>query len=120
MWKQFGIYVCDAVQGDLGTSIRTREPVLQRSPATSPPRWNWPRWPPSSACWSACLRACWPPPGPASFADQIVRLVGLMGYSMPVFWLGLMGLLVFYGQLGWVGGPGRLDAAYRDDDGVRR
>jgi peptide/nickel transport system permease protein len=31
---------------------------------------------------------------------------------MPVFWLGLIGLLVFYGQLGWVGGPGRLDPAY--------
>jgi len=31
---------------------------------------------------------------------------------MPVFWLGLIGLLVFYGHLGWVGGPGRLDAVY--------
>ena len=31
---------------------------------------------------------------------------------MPVFWLGLMGLLLFYGKLGWVGGPGRLDIAY--------
>lgn len=31
---------------------------------------------------------------------------------MPVFWLGLIGLLIFYGQLGWVGGPGRLDATY--------
>ena len=49
---------------------------------------------------------------PGSLADQLVRLVGLVGYSMPVFWLGLMGLLVFYGQLGWVGGPGRLDTSY--------
>ncbi len=64
-------------------------------------------------------RACWPRPGPDQLADQIVRLVGLMGYSMPVFWLGLMGLLVFYGQLGWVGGPGRLDPAYRHDAGIR-
>jgi peptide/nickel transport system permease protein len=49
---------------------------------------------------------------PGSLADQIVRLVGLMGYSMPVFWLGLVGLLIFYGQLGWVSGPGRLDPAF--------
>ena len=34
-----------------------------------------------------------------SIADQIVRVVGLMGYSMPVFWLGLIGLLVFLGLL---------------------
>ena len=32
---------------------------------------------------------------------------------MPIFWLGIVGLLVFYAQLGWVAGPGRLDVAYR-------
>jgi peptide/nickel transport system permease protein len=31
-----------------------------------------------------------------------------------VFWLGLMGLLLFYGKLGWVAGPGRLDVAFDD------
>ena len=36
----------------------------------------------------------------------------LMPVLMPVFWLGLMGLLLFYGHLGWVGGPGRLDSMY--------
>ena len=50
---------------------------------------------------------------PGSLLDQTVRLVGLMGYSMPIFWLGLMGLLLFYGHLGWVGGPGRLDVAFQ-------
>jgi peptide/nickel transport system permease protein len=44
--------------------------------------------------------------------DQIVRLLGLFGYSMPVFWLGLMALLIFYARLGWVEGPGRLDVTY--------
>src|SRR5207249_10755461 len=36
------------------------------------------------------------------------------GSSVPVFWLGLVGLLVFYVRLGWVAGPGRLDVAYED------
>lgn len=49
-----------------------------------------------------------------SLIDQIARLVALVGYSMPIFWLGLMGLLVFYGILGWVGGPGRLNIFYVD------
>jgi peptide/nickel transport system permease protein len=33
---------------------------------------------------------------------------------MPIFWLGLMGLLIFYGILGWVGGPGRVGIFYVD------
>jgi peptide/nickel transport system permease protein len=46
--------------------------------------------------------------------DHIVRVVGLFGYSVPVFWLGLVGLFVFYGKLGWVSGTGRLDVFYED------
>ena len=46
--------------------------------------------------------------------DHLVRIIGLFGYSIPVFWLGLVGLFVFYGKLEWVGGPGRIDVAYDD------
>ena len=46
--------------------------------------------------------------------DHLVRLVSLFGYSMPVFWLGLVGLLLFYAKLGWVEGPGRIDVGYED------
>jgi peptide/nickel transport system permease protein len=46
--------------------------------------------------------------------DQLIRIVGLLGYSIPVFWLGLVGLLVFYARLGLVAGPGRLDVGYDD------
>jgi peptide/nickel transport system permease protein len=47
-----------------------------------------------------------------SIVDQIIRVVGLLGYSMPAFWLGLVGLALFYARLRWVGGPGRLDIFY--------
>jgi peptide/nickel transport system permease protein len=46
--------------------------------------------------------------------DHIARILGLLGYSVPGFWLGLMGLVLFYAALGWVGGPGRLDVYYID------
>jgi peptide/nickel transport system permease protein len=46
--------------------------------------------------------------------DQVIRFGSLLGYSMPVFWIGLVGLLAFYAKLGWVEGPGRLDVAYDD------
>jgi len=46
--------------------------------------------------------------------DQVARVLALVGYSMPIFWLGLIGLLIFYGILGWVGGPGRVGIFYVD------
>ena len=49
-----------------------------------------------------------------SVVDHVARVVGLLGYSSPAFWLGLMGLIVFYSALGWVGGPGRLDVSFID------
>jgi peptide/nickel transport system permease protein len=55
---------------------------------------------------AAVNRGRWP--------DHVIRVVGLMGFSVPVFWLGLVGLLVFYARLGWVAGPGRLDVAFDD------
>jgi peptide/nickel transport system permease protein len=41
--------------------------------------------------------------------DQILRVLSLGGISMPTFWLGLVALYVFFFQLGWVPGSGRLD-----------
>jgi peptide/nickel transport system permease protein len=112
MWQQFLIYVGDAVRGDLGTSIRTGEPVAAEIARYFPATLE------LATLGTIFGTLVGVPAGvlaatrPGSVADQIVRVVGLLGYSMPVFWLGLIGLLVFYGQLGWVGGPGRLDPAY--------
>jgi len=54
--------------------------------------------------WAAAARGRW--------LDHLVRVLALIGYSVPVFWLGLVGLLVFYARLDLVAGPGRLDVAY--------
>jgi len=109
---QFGMYVWDALHGDLGTSIQTKKPVLDEIARYFPATLE-------LATLATILGTLIGVPAgvlaatkPGSLMDQLVRLIGLMGYSMPVFWLGLMGLLIFYGQLGWVGGPGRLDAMY--------
>ena len=46
--------------------------------------------------------------------DHAARLLSLIGYSSPTFWLGLMGLILLYANLGVVGGPGRLDVGFID------
>jgi peptide/nickel transport system permease protein len=51
--------------------------------------------------WSAISRGRLP--------DLFVRLFALAGGSMPVFWLGLIVIGLFYYQLGWFPGGGRLD-----------
>jgi peptide/nickel transport system permease protein len=112
MWQQFFIYVGDALRGDLGTSIRTGESVTSEIARYFPATLE------LATLGTIFGTLIGVPAGvlaatrPGSIADQIVRVVGLMGYSMPVFWLGLIGLLVFYGQLDWVAGPGRLDPTY--------
>jgi peptide/nickel transport system permease protein len=47
--------------------------------------------------------------------DHLIRFIGLIGYSIPIFWLGMVGLLIFYAKLDWVSGPGRVDFFY---DGI--
>jgi peptide/nickel transport system permease protein len=47
-----------------------------------------------------------------SLIDQLVRIIGLVGYSVPIFWLGLLGLVLFYAKLQWVAFPARLDVVY--------
>ncbi len=44
--------------------------------------------------------------------DHLTRVFSVFGVSMPVFWLGLMLLLVFYRNLGWLPGSGRLDIGF--------
>jgi len=44
--------------------------------------------------------------------DHVARFIGLIGSSVPVFWLGMMGLLLFYAKLHWVAGPGRIDPMF--------
>jgi peptide/nickel transport system permease protein len=44
-----------------------------------------------------------------SWADHVTRIISVAGTAMPLFWLGLLFQLVFYGQLGWLPESGRLD-----------
>ncbi len=112
LYQQFLIYLGKVVQGDLGHSVLTANPVttdiLRVFPATlelatAATLFGIVLGIPMGVM-AAVHQGRWP--------DQILRVVGLFGYSIPVFWLGLMGLLLFYGRLDWAPGPGRLDVFY--------
>ena len=111
---QFAWYVWDVIHGDFGKSLLTARPVLQDIARVFPATLELatigifmgiilgvPL-----GVMAAVKRGSW--------IDQLARVIALVGYSMPIFWLGLMGLLIFYGLLGWVGGPGRGGIFYVD------
>ncbi|MBS0573502.1 MAG: ABC transporter permease [Proteobacteria bacterium] len=112
LWRQFLLYVWQALHGDFGLSIKTHQPVIQEIARFFPATLELSTLATIIGVLIGIPAGVLAATRPGSLPDQIVRLVGLMGYSMPVFWLALIGLLVFYGDLGWVGGPGRLDASY--------
>lgn len=41
--------------------------------------------------------------------DHVLRVISLAGVSMPIFWIALLALYVFFFRLGWAPGSGRLD-----------
>ena len=111
---QFALYVWDVIHGDFGKSLLTARPVSQDIARVFPATLELATigvfvgiilGVPLGVI-AAVRRGSW--------IDQVARVIALVGYSMPIFWLGLMGLLVFYGILGWVGGPGRVGIFYVD------
>ncbi|MEM1345595.1 MAG: ABC transporter permease [Pseudomonadota bacterium] len=111
---QFAWFLGDVVRGDFGMSLLTARPVSEDIARVFPATLELATLGvlvgivlgiPMGVL-AAVHQGRWP--------DHVVRLVGLFGYSMPIFWLALVGLAIFYGHLGWVGGPGRLDIYYQD------
>ncbi|MBP1849299.1 ABC transporter permease [Rhizobium halophytocola] len=44
-----------------------------------------------------------------TWVDHLGRVVGLLGYSTPIFWLGTIVILIFYAKFGLIPGGGRID-----------
>jgi peptide/nickel transport system permease protein len=114
LWRQFMIYVGDVLRGDFGESVLTANPVLEDIRRVFPATLE-------LATLATLLGIAFGVPMGVTAAvhqgrlpDHVIRVLGLIGYSVPVFWLGLVGLLVFYATLDWVAGPGRLDVYFED------
>ncbi|MBZ0286114.1 MAG: ABC transporter permease [Anaerolineae bacterium] len=111
--EQYLTYLGNLLQGDLGTSIKTRQSIVDDIrkflPATI-----------ELATFSivvgiamgigfGIVSAIWRD----SWVDYVVRVFSLIGVSFPVFLLALIGLQVLYVQFELVSGPGRLDVVMR-------
>ena len=110
--EQFSGYVSKVVRGDFGVSVLTSNPVMQDIRRTFPATIELATLGIIIGVGFGVPLGVWAAARRGGVVDQIVRVMALIGYSVPIFWLGLMGLVLFYAKLGWVAGPGRIDVAF--------
>ena len=111
LWQQYASFLVNALQGDLGRSFVFNEPALrligQRAPATLELA--------LAAMVLAILIGL--PLGlyaglrPNSVGSQVIMAGSILGFSLPTFWVGLMLIMVFAVQLGWLPSTGRGETA---------
>jgi peptide/nickel transport system permease protein len=111
LWMQYLVFLGNALRGDLGRSFVFNEPALQlimgRMPATL------------ELALGATIMAIiiGLPLGlyaglrPNGFISKSIMAVSILGFSLPTFWVGLMLIMVFAVQLGWLPSTGRGETA---------
>jgi len=107
LWRQYAYFLYDALHGDLGRSFVFNEPALkliaQRMPATL-----------ELAVTAVLFSIIFGVPlglyaglKPDGFAGRAIMAGSILGFSLPSFWVGLMLIMVFAVQLGWLPSTGR-------------
>lgn len=113
---QYWHYLTGIFQGDLGTSIVTREPVIREFFTLFPATLE------LSLCAIIIAVSIGLPAGiiaavrRGKVTDYTVMGLSLTGYSMPIFWWGLLLILLFSVGLGWTPVSGRISAMYWVDE----
>ncbi|HYG88395.1 MAG TPA: ABC transporter permease subunit [Azospirillum sp.] len=112
LWKQFVDYLGNVLSGDLGVSLVTQNSVMSEFltlfPATIELGLAAILFAVAVGLPAGILAAV----KRGSWFDHGVMGLSLTGYSMPIFWWGLLLILLFSVQLGWTPVSGRLDLLY--------
>lgn len=106
---QYGMYVKGLVQGDLGTSLRTKTPIAQELKPYLAATIELSIVAMLIATFigvNAGIISAWKQ---NSWFDYTSMLIALIGVSMPIFWLALMQQWIFAQELGWLPAFGRMN-----------
>ncbi len=109
--EQFGYFVKGALHGDLGNSFIFGEPatklILERLPATM-----------ELAIVALLIALVFGIPlgvyagiKPNSVGSRAIMAMSIFGFSLPTFWVGIMLIMLFAVQLGWLPATGRGETA---------
>jgi len=109
---QYGDYIGQVLQGDLGTSLTTHEPVLTEFMTLFPATIELASFALLFAVVIGLPAGILAALNRNTVADYAVMGVSLTGYSMPIFWWALLLILFFSVQLGWTPVSGRIAVQY--------
>ncbi|MHA1524272.1 MAG: ABC transporter permease subunit [Alphaproteobacteria bacterium] len=112
LWRQYLDYLFGLFQGDFGVSVVTKKPVLTEFMTLFPATIE------LSTVAIILAVAIGIPAGIAAAVrrgtafDQVIMGTALVGYSMPIFWWGLLLIIMFSGTLQWTPVSGRISLLY--------
>ena len=112
IWQQYFSYVGGLLHGDFGSSVETHRPVIEIFRTLFPATLE------LSLCAIIFAIVLGVPAGifaatrRGTIVDQGLMGTALIGYSMPIFWWGLLLIIFFSGMLHWTPVSGRIDVRY--------
>ena len=109
---QYVQYLGKLVHGDLGASLKTQAPVWSEFKILFPATLELALMALLFALVFGMVAGVTAAVKRGSFLDHGVMTVALTGYSMPIFWWGLVLIMVFSSGLGWTPVSGRIDLMF--------
>jgi peptide/nickel transport system permease protein len=107
LWEQYGIFVGNLLQGDLGRSFVYNEPVLDLIGGRLPATLELVLISVISATVLGVGLGVYAGYRPESPLAKAIMAVSVLGFSVPTFWVGLILILTFAVSLGWLPAGGR-------------
>lgn len=108
IWQQYFNYVGGILQGNFGVSLATKRPVIEEFLTLFPATVELALFAMLIAVALGIPAGIFAAVKRGSWFDQITMGVALAGYSMPIFWWGLLLIIFFSGYLGWTPVSGRI------------
>lgn len=111
-WQQYLDYIVGIFQGDLGISFASKKPVLEEFLTLFPATVELVLCAIILAVFIGIPAGIFAAIKRGSVADQAIMGTALVGYSMPIFWWGLLLIIFFSGILGWTPVSGRISLMF--------
>jgi peptide/nickel transport system permease protein len=101
VWEQYAIFLTDALRGDFGRSIVQKAPIATLIADGLMVSLYLLVYGAVLSILLAVPLAMWAAVRRDRFPDHGVRLIGMIGFAMPPFWIGLVLMVLFGLRLGW-------------------